>query len=412
MMPSEEFEQLGLFSSTYSEPYTVSQLTGYIRRLIDGDPELGDVWLEGEVSNFSQASSGHCYFTLKDAGAQIQCVMWRSDVRRQGYLPADGDQVLSHGRVSVYDARGVYQLYVDQIRRAGVGDLFLQYQRLKSHLEDEGLFAPERKRPLPRFPRCIGVVTSLTAAALRDIVKVLSRRFPLARVLLSPTLVQGDAAPPQIVEALNLLNERDDVDVIIVSRGGGSLEELWAFNDERVARAIASSRLPVICGVGHETDFSLADFAADKRAPTPSAAAELAVPDQAEIRDRIDSWAALLAGALRDTIQERRWRLADLARTLGHLSPATQVMQARQRIDDLVRDAESALAHEARLRRERLDGLLGRLMGLSPEGTLNRGYAIVRNRDTHALVSSVGQVTPGDRLDIRVGDGEFEAEAT
>jgi len=405
------FEQLSFFASTHSEPYTVSQLTAHIRRLIAGDPALDELWLEGEVSNFTKASSGHCYFTLKDAGARIRCVMWRNDADRQSYLPADGDQVLSHGRVGVYEVRGVYQLYVDQIRQAGMGDLYRQYERLKARLEEEGLFALERKRPTPRFPRCLGVVTSPGAAALRDILNVLSRRFPLTKVLLSPTLVQGDMAPPQIVSAINLLNEREDVDVIIVSRGGGSLEELWAFNDERVARAVADSRVPVICGVGHETDFSLADFAADKRAPTPSAAAELAVPDQREVEDRLQERTAALTGALRDAIEGRRWRLTEHVRALRHLSPATQLMQARQRIDDLMGRAEKAACHELRLRRERLDGLLGRLVGVSPEATLQRGYAIVRQRETDAVVSTVGQVASGDRLGVRVADGEFEAEA-
>ncbi|MCK4449981.1 MAG: exodeoxyribonuclease VII large subunit, partial [Anaerolineae bacterium] len=268
------FEQLSIFGQsggpTLSEPYTVSQLTGHIRRLIEDDPELSDVWVEGEVSNFSRAFSGHCYFTLKDAGSQIGCVMWRSVAILQDYLPVDGDLVLAYGRVGVYEASGRYQLYVDQIRPAGVGDLYRQFELLKARLEAEGLFAPERKRPLPGFPRCIGVVTSPTAAALRDILNVLGRRYPLAEVLLAPTQVQGDAAPPQIVAALEALNTRDDVDVIIVARGGGSLEDLWAFNDERVTRAIAGSRIPVICGVGHETDFSLVGFAADVRAPTPS----------------------------------------------------------------------------------------------------------------------------------------------
>ncbi len=404
-------EQLSFFTSTYSEPFTVSQLTAHIRRLIADDSALDDLWLEGEVSNFSRASSGHCYFTLKDAGSQIRCVMWRSDASRQDYLPTDGDQVLSHGRVGVYEARGVYQLYVDQIRPAGLGALYQQFERLKARLEAEGLFAPERKRPLPRFPRCIGVVTSPKAAALRDIINVLERRFPLSRVLLSPTLVQGDAAPPQIVEAIRLLNRRPDVDVIIVSRGGGSLEELWAFNDERVARAVAASRIPVICGVGHETDFSLADFAADKRAPTPSAAAELAVPDQAEIHRRMDDWEAALTRALFDTVEERRRRLNGNVQALRHLSPLTQLVQARQQVDDLTDRAEKAVKHELRLRREQLSGVLGRLSSVSPQGTLDRGYAIVRRLDTDTVVHSIGQVTSGDGLDVRVGDGEFQVEA-
>jgi len=406
------FQQLGLFSGSTSEPYTVSQLTGVIRRLIENAPNLNDVWVEGEVSNFSRPTSGHCYFTLKDAGSQIGCVMWRNVAQAQAYLPASGDLVLAHGRVGVYEAGGRYQLYVDHFRPAGMGDLYRQFERLKARLEAEGLFAPERKRPLPPFPRCIGIVTSPTAAALRDMVNILRRRYPLAKVLLAPTQVQGDAAPPQIVAALEALNEQGNVDVIIVARGGGSLEELWAFNDERVARAIAGSRIPVICGVGHETDFSLADFAADVRAPTPSAAAELVAPDQAELRMLVAGLAETLAAALYRAISERRWRLAEQTRALKHLSPAVQLAQARQRVDDLLARAQAGLRHSTALRRERLGGLLGRLAGVSPLGTLERGYAVVRQRATGAVVRSVAQAAPGDALGVRVADGEFEAQVS
>jgi exodeoxyribonuclease VII large subunit len=407
------FEQLSLFGgSTLSEPYTVSQLTGIIRRLIEDEPELSDVWVEGEVSNFSRASSGHCYFTLKDAGSQIGCVMWRNIAQMQDALPVDGDLVLAHGRVAVYETGGRYQLYVDQFQPAGAGALYLQFEQLKARLEAEGLFAPERKRPLPDLPRCIGVVTSPTAAALRDVLNVLSRRYPLAEVLLSPTQVQGEAAPPQIVAALEALIARSDVDVIVVARGGGSLEDLWAFNDERVARAVAGSRIPVICGVGHETDFSLADFAADVRAPTPSAAAELVAPDRAELRAYVMGLAAALTAALRGAVEERRWRLGEQAQALAHLSPAVKLAQSRQRLDDLLGRAEAELRHALTLRRERLDGLAGRLAGVSPLGTLERGYAVVRCRETGNVVCSVEQVAPGDPLSIRVTDGEFEAEAT
>jgi exodeoxyribonuclease VII large subunit len=404
------FEQLSLFGgSTISEPYTVSQLTGRIRRLFEDDPDMGDVWVEGEVSNFSRPSSGHCYFTLKDAGAQIGCVMWRSVAEAQDQLPASGDMVLAHGKVSVYEQGGRYQLYVDEVRPSGIGSLYLEFERLKARLEAEGLFAAERKRLLPRFPQRIGIVTSPTAAALRDVLNVLRRRYPLAEVLLSPTPVQGDDAPPQIVAALEALNARDDVDVIIIARGGGSLEELWAFNDERVARAIAASRTPVVCGVGHETDFSLADFAADVRAPTPSAAAELVVPDRVELRVQVAGLAMALSTALRTAIETQRWRLAEQVRVLKHLSPTTQLAQARQRVDDLLTRAGAAVHHSLTLRRERLSGLAGRLAGISPLGTLERGYAVVRRRDTGAVVQSVAQVAAGDTLDIRVADGEFEA---
>ena len=404
------FEQLGLFGgATLSEPYTVSQLTGHIRRLIEDEPALSDLWVEGEVSNFSRASSGHCYFTLKDAGAQVGCVMWRNVARRQDYMPVGGDLVLAHGRVGVYEAGGRYQFYVDRLQPAGVGDLYRQFELLKARLEAEGLFAPERKRPLPRFPRRIGLVTSPAAAALRDIVNVLGRRYPLAEVLLAPTPVQGDAAPPRIVAALEALNAREDVDVIIVARGGGSLEDLWAFNDERVARAVAASRVPVICGVGHETDFSLADFSADVRAPTPSAAAELVAPDRAELRAQVAALTMAQVAALRRTVEERRWHLAEQMRTLRRLSPAVRLAQARQRTDDLLGRAEAAVRHSLTLRRERLDGLSGHLVGVSPLGTLERGYAIVSHRETGAVVCSVEQVTPGDVLGVRVADGEFEA---
>ncbi len=408
------FEQLDFFSgSTFSTPYTVSQLTGRIRDLIDSAAELRDVWLEGEVSNFHRAASGHCYFTLKDGGAQIKCVMWRNTANRQSYLPTDGDFVLSHGRVGVYEARGLYQLYVDRLQRAGVGNLYRRFEILKAQLEKEGLFAEERKRPLPGFPRRIGVVTSPKAAALRDILNVLSRRCPLVEVLLSPTLVQGDAAPPQIVgaiQAINALQGPRRVDLIIVARGGGSLEELWAFNDERVARAIAASRAPVICGVGHETDFSLADFAADLRAPTPSAAAELSVPDQLELRAQIKGLTETLTAALQSKIDERRWQLNEQTRALRHLSPSYKLAQARQRLDELMSRAEAALRHTLTRRRGQLEGLSGRLVGISPMGTLERGYAIVRHQETGVAVRSVEQVAANDMLNIRVADGAFEAQ--
>jgi len=288
--------------------------------------------------------------------------------------------------------------------------LYLAFERLKARLEEEGLFDPQRKRPLPRFPKRIGVVTSPTAAALRDILNVLGRRYPLVEVLLSPSLVQGDQAPPQIVQALAALNARDDVDVIVLARGGGSLEDLWAFNDERVARAVAGSRLPVVCGVGHETDFSLADFAADVRAPTPSAAAELVVPDQLEVRGYLAGFRWTLANTLRSLVDGGRWQVAEQTRALKHLSPLAQLVQARQRVDDLWGRAGAAVDHAFVLRRQQVEGLAGRLQGISPLGTLERGYAIVRRRDTDAVVRSVAQVDVGQGIDVRVTDGTFAAQ--
>jgi exodeoxyribonuclease VII large subunit len=395
-----------------SKPYTVSQLTGQVRRLLEEDPTLRDIWVEGEVSNFTRASSGHCYFTMKDAGAQLGCVLWRSLADAQDWLPADGDQILARGSVSVYEAGGRYQFYVDRIRRAGLGELYVQFEELKSRLEAEGVFRPELKQALPRLPRCIGVVTSLGAAALQDILNVLARRYPVVEVLVAPTLVQGEGAPEQIVEALHSLEQRADVDVIIVARGGGSLEDLWAFNDERVARAIAASLTPIVCGVGHETDYSLADLAADVRAPTPSAAAELATPERAELQLTLVAQAQALTDELQSAIGERRWRLAEQLRALRHLSPETQLAQSRQRVDDMQARALTAMHHYVALRRERLGGFIRQLGSVSPAATLQRGYAVVRKADTKAVVKAVEQVSSGDGIDVRVSDGGFGAEVT
>jgi exodeoxyribonuclease VII large subunit len=395
-----------------SKPYTVSQLTGQVRRLLEEDPTLRDIWVEGEVSNFTRASSGHCYFTMKDAGAQLGCVLWRSLADAQDWLPADGDQILARGSVSVYEAGGRYQFYVDRIRRAGLGELYVQFEELKSRLEAEGVFRPELKQALPRLPRCIGVVTSLGAAALQDILNVLARRYPVVEVLVAPTLVQGEGAPEQIVEALHSLEQRADVDVIIVARGGGSLEDLWAFNDERVARAIAASLTPIVCGVGHETDYSLADLAADVRAPTPSAAAELATPERAELQLTLVAQAQALTDELQSAIGERRWRLAEQLRALRHLSPEAQLAQSRQRVDDMQARALTAMHHYVALRRERLGGFIRQLGSVSPAATLQRGYAVVRKADTKAVVKAVEQVSSGDGIDVRVSDGGFGAEVT
>ncbi|HEX6269643.1 MAG TPA: exodeoxyribonuclease VII large subunit, partial [Anaerolineales bacterium] len=264
--------QPALFST---QQWTVSRLTLYIRRLLEENEVLQDVWVQGEISNLSRPASGHIYFTLKDSSAALRCVMWKTSASRLGIPLQDGREVEVHGRIGIYEVSGQYQLYVDQIRPLGEGALYQEFLRLKSMLEAEGLFAPERKRSIPMFPRRIGIVTSGTGAALRDMLNILRRRLPLVEVILAPSPVQGIEAPPALVEAIRLLNYHLP-DVILLARGGGSIEDLWAFNDERVVRAVAMSEVPVICGVGHETDFTLCDFAADLRAPTPTAAAELA----------------------------------------------------------------------------------------------------------------------------------------
>ena len=389
--------------------FTVGQITSYIKELFEIDPELQDLWIEGEVSNFSRSAAGHAYFTLKDETASIRCVMWRSVAQRQDYLPSNGESVLAHGRISVYEVQGVYQFYVDALQPAGLGLLHLQFEALKKRLEVEGLFAPERKRPLPPFPRCLGVVTSPTGAAIRDILHVLGRRYPLVEVILSPTLVQGDEAPLQIVAAIEALNQHTDAEAIILARGGGSLEELMPFNDERVARAIYSSRLPVISGVGHETDFTIADFVADVRAPTPSAAAEVAVPDQAELREILNFRRKRLLALMERQIAERRNALKTQKRALDRLSPQNKIVNYRQRIDELTRAASASLDHHLALRRERLRSHLLRLQSLSPLATLERGYSITRKLATGEVVKSVAQVATGDRIETQVSDGKFES---
>ena len=391
--------------------WTVGKLTRYIQALLEGDLQLQDVWVSGEISNLSQAASGHLYFTLKDAEAAIGCVMWRADAERLTWQPEHGAAAQAHGRISVYLPRGGYQLYVDLLRPAGLGDLHARFEQLRERLKAEGLFDAERKRPVPPFPRVVGVVTSPQAAALRDVLNVLRRRYPLIQVVLAPSLVQGDQAPPQIVAALQGLDARDDVDLILLVRGGGSLEELWAFNDERVARAIVACRHPVVSGVGHETDFTIADFVADLRAPTPSAAAELAVPDQAELQQRIGVWVDRLAGNMDRRLHQMRQALEQQQKGLQRLSPRAQVDTYRQRVDELTRRASRALSHSLVLRRSALTGLRARLVALSPLATLERGYAIVRRADSGVVVRSVTQVRAGDLLDIRVHDGEFGAAA-
>lgn len=391
--------------------YTVSQLTAYIKSLFVGDEVLADVWLSGEVSNFSQPSSGHCYFILKDAGATLRAVIWRTQASRM-VLPRNGDAVVVHGYVSVYEQGGIYQLYVDHLEAAGVGRLWLEFERLKDRLAAEGLFDEARKRPIPSRPVRLGIVTSPTAAALRDILRTLARRYPLVDVLLAPTAVQGAEAPPGIVAALDLLNrwsrEREPLDAIILARGGGSLEELWAFNDERVARAIAASAVPVITGVGHETDFTIADFAADLRAPTPTGAATLATPDGRELSAAVAGLAAQAARLVAVRLAAERARVENLALRLRRVSPAARLANDRQRVDELARRAGLSMAARLRHERERLRGQVLRLVALDPGRVLARGYAIVTRADG-AVVSSVGQVAPGDRLAVRVADGSFPA---
>ena len=401
-------DQLSLFTQPQT-PYTISEINAYVRDLMESDPVLGDLWVQGEISNLSRPKSGHMYFTVKDSQAALRCVMWRSQVSSLSYVPQDGDAVEVHGSISVYEAGGQYQLYADQIRPLGEGLLYQEFNRLKQKLEAEGLFDPDRKRPLPELPKRIGIVTSPTGAALRDMLDTLRRRYPLVEVVLAPTAVQGDSAPGEIIQAIQILNEHITPDVILVGRGGGSIEDLWAFNDENVVRTIAASHTPVISGVGHETDFTIADFVADLRAPTPTAAAELATPDQIELRGRLLENLSYLARVLEDLTQNRRWSLEDLFRRLDRSSPEGRLRTDRQRLDEFIRRAGLVLGHRVQLQRTRLMGMQQQLVALSPEGVLGRGYAVV-TKEEGGIVRKVKDVSAGDEINVRVSDGEFGAE--
>ena len=408
MLKLMRMEQLPLFHPLF---WTVTDLTRYLRDLFESDEYLQDVWVEGEVSNLSRPTSGHIYFTIKDASASLRCVMWRTAAARQKVLPREGDAVQVHGNVNIYEAGGQYQLYADLIRPAGEGILYQEFLRLKECLEAEGLFDPERKRAIPRWPGRIGIITSPTGAALRDILNTLRRRYPLAEIVLAPVPVQGDEAPPAIVAALQALNRLAQPDVIILARGGGSIEDLWAFNDERVARVIASSTAPVITGVGHETDFTIADFVSDLRAPTPTAAAELAVPNRLDLLSSLDDLGRQLARSAQAGLGSRRWGLDSLSGRLRLRSPAWRVQSDRQRLDELARRAAFALKGHFQLQRARLVGSELHLSSLNPMSILQRGYAIVSHRDGR-LVRSVSQVAVADRLIVRVVDGRFTVSVT
>lgn len=387
---------------------SVADLTTYIRTLFERDSRLQGVWVQGEVSNFRKASSGHLYFTLKDGKAAVKTVVWKTTAMRMHNLPREGDSVLAHGYVSVYDPQGEYQLYADRVRPVGVGDLYAQFERLKVKLEAEGLFDPERKRPLPTFPRTIGIVTSADAAAFQDVRNVLTRRFPMVQVILSPTLVQGADAPPQIIRALERLNRRDDLDVILVCRGGGSIEDLWAFNDEGVARAIAASKFPVVSGVGHETDFTIADFVADYRAPTPSAAAEVLTPDRAELIAGVEWMRERLRESFTNSISDKGDRLAASARALRGVSPAGAVRVYRQRLDDWSSRIASAQRSRLTLLRERVEARSDALEAASPAAILARGYAMITDAETGARIQSAGQAA--NHLIVQFRDGSIRAK--
>ena len=381
--------------------YGVSQVTAYLRELLAYDDVLADIWIEGEVSNLRRPGSGHAYFTLRDSQSSLRGVLFRNS-RGLEHLQ-DGAAVVAHGRVSLYEVRGDLQLIADIVQPEGVGELQMRLEQLTLQLEREGLFDPSRKRPLPEIPKRIGVVTSPTGSVWHDIQSVVGRRWPLVELLLAPAMVQGDGAASTIVEAFAALNAEPDVDVIIVARGGGSLEDLWPFNEESVARAVFASSNPVVSAIGHETDFTICDMVADVRAPTPSAAAELVVPDRAEMLARVVGAAQVIENSL-DTQMGRASDDVDALRSrVGRAAPELDGL--RLRVDDLLQDSQTALSHRVELLRARVAGLSSALSPLSPYGTLRRGYAIVSSRNSDEVITDSENVTTGDILDVTLHKG-------
>jgi exodeoxyribonuclease VII large subunit len=379
---------------------TVSEITRRIKALLEDN--FPAVWVEGEISNLRVADSGHAYFTLKDAGAQLSAVMWRGVAGKLNFKLADGMQVVAFGEVSVYEKRGQYQLAVTQLLPKGLGALQLAFEELKRKLAAEGLFDPARKKPLPALPRCIGVVTSPTGAAIRDFLNIIGRRFPNLRIIISPVRVQGAGAAEEIAGAIDEFNALNLVDVIVVTRGGGSLEDLWPFNEEVVARALARSRIPTVSAVGHEIDFTIADFVADLRAPTPSAAAELVVRAKEEYAGQLREFQKRLDKDLRLWLSETRRRLAHCI--LRH--PAELIRQYHQQVDDLSHRLAQATGVAFDGQRVRVETARGKLELLSPKSTLGRGYSITRLPDGH-IVRTIKAVKPGSEVRTLVSDGEF-----
>jgi exodeoxyribonuclease VII large subunit len=391
---------------------SISQLTSYLRQVLESDEILQDLWVQGEISNLGKPSSGHLYFTLKESDAAVRCVMWRNSAARLNFNPREGMAVEAHGGMSIYEVNGQVQLYIDTMKPAGEGALYAEYLRLKAKLEAEGLFDIERKRPIPEMPRIIGIVTSSTGAALQDMLNTLQRRYPLADVVLSPTAVQGADAPSMIVSALARLNQEIQPDVILIGRGGGSIEDLWVFNEEAVVRAVASSTAPIISGVGHETDVTLTDFAADLRAPTPTAAAEVAAINKEELLISVSEFLNLAITTLRAKIADLRWEYGQLQNALERLSPAHQINTYRQRLDEVTHRLEKSTQTQLERKQLQLMNLQQALRGLNPKSVLNRGYAIVTHQKDGTLIKSAEQVHPDDHIHILVSRGSMDAQIT
>jgi len=391
---------------------SVSQLTSYLRQVLESDEVLQDLWVTGEISNLSKPASGHLYFTLKDNDSAVRCVMWRFAASRLSFAPRDGIAVEAHGSMSIYEVSGQVQLYVDTLTPAGEGALYQEYLRLKAKLEAEGLFDPETKRPLPPLPKRIGIVTSPTGAALQDMLDTIRRRFPIAEVILAPTTVQGLDAPSNIVASLERLNREVHPDVVLIGRGGGSIEDLWAFNDEAVARAVAASTTPIVSGVGHETDFTLTDFAADLRAPTPTAAAEVATPDKLDLLAQVGDLANQHTAIFQALLSDLRWKVTQLQSNLVQLSPKHTIDTYHQRLDEITNRINRAAIYKLEKDQLKLENLQQSLRSLNPIAVLNRGYAIVTKKADQTVIKNAEQVTIHDDVHIRVSQGSLDARVT
>ncbi len=390
---------------------TVKALNSYLRELLETDEVLRDIWVKGEISNFTRASSGHLYFTLKDADAQVKCVMWKGSTFGLRFDPREGMAVEVHGSMSIYSATGQVQLYVSEMRQAGQGQLYAEFLKLKAKLQAAGLF--DKKKPLPRFPHHIGIVSSATGAALQDMLHALDRRLPTARVTIAPSTVQGADAPASIIRALNALNRIEDLDVILLGRGGGSIEDLWCFNDEALAYVIFNSRVPVISGVGHETDFTIADFVADLRAPTPTAAAELASPVTVDdLLQNLTDRSARLEQSLSAifTMHQQKFQLAQSA--LERVSPRQRIYNTLQRQDELFARLDRAMTAQLQNLELRLEKESAHLKALSPMAVLARGYAIISDPSTGKVVKHIAQIEPTLPIRVQILDGTFYAEVT
>ncbi len=396
-------------TETSRTPVTVSQLNEYIKKLVDSDGFLGSIAVTGEISNFTNHyKTGHFYFSLKDEGAQIKAVMFRGSASKLKFAPENGMKVIATGRVSVFPRDGQYQLYVESMEPDGVGALYVAFEQLKRRLEAEGLFSQSRKKPLPKIPTRVGIITSPTGAAVRDMINISRRRFPAAKLVLYPALVQGDGAPAQLIAGLKYFNAAKSVDVIIIGRGGGSIEDLWAFNDEGVARAVAASAIPVVSAVGHETDFTICDFAADCRAPTPSAAAELALPETNELKAKIAALIDREKVVLGRRIAESRAAVDRLAASRALSSPRVFIDDRRMTLASLEEKLLSSMQAGAVRRRAQLSTEAGMLDALSPMAVLSRGYGVLYGADGK-IIKSVNDVTVGGDISCRTSDGEIDA---